>query len=58
MERSALLRRHAFFSCGLRHVAHCMHRVGRGFFDAADPARARAGCAHPKKYCKGFKSFL
>ena len=29
MERSALLRRQAFFSCGFRQVAHCMHRLGR-----------------------------
>ena len=27
--RSALLRRQAFFSCGFRQVAHCMHRLGR-----------------------------
>lgn len=29
MERSALFRRQAFFSCGFRQVAHCMHRLGR-----------------------------
>ena len=29
MERRALLRRQAFFSCGFRHVAHCMHLLGR-----------------------------
>lgn len=28
-ERRALLRRQAFFSCGLRQVAHCMQRLGR-----------------------------
>ena len=43
-DRNALLRRQAFFSCGFRHVAHFMQRVGRCFLPA-EPERGRAGCS-------------